>query len=290
MSVRRTLIGLYLIGATFLVAHTINAVVAEALLVPASVASPRTADAADPSTNQSAASLAHQVRTSGLFPLPPDPVVTAPDGTPGAGAGVVQQPLNLASKMKLLGVVMGDQGGVSAIIELIANKQQLFIRLHDQVPDIGEVAEIRRDGLLIRQGGQQEILGLSMGEDQPPMVPKPQAASAPAVPGAPIKKTLDRREVDQAIGDLPKLLSQARAVPVMANGAMSGFRMDYIAPSSFYEKIGLRYGDVLKQVNGVEIRDPSTMLTLFQQLRNERTVKLDVLRNNQRATLLYDIR
>lgn len=122
------------------------------------------------------------------------------------------------------------------------------------------------------------------------MMPRPQAASAPAVPGAPIKKTLDRREVDQAIGDLPKLLSQARAVPVMAGGAMSGFRMDYIAPSSFYEKIGLRQGDVLKQVNGVEIRDPSTMLTLFQQLRNERTVKLDVLRNNQRATLLYDIR
>ncbi|HMU54268.1 MAG TPA: type II secretion system protein N [Nitrospira sp.] len=288
MSVRRTLIGLYLIGATFLVAHTINAVVAEALLVPVGVAVPRAADAVDPSTNQSAASLAYHVRTSGLFPLPPDPIATAPDGTPVAA--VVQQPLNLASKMKLLGVVIGDQGGVSAIVEMIASKQQLFFRLHDQVPDVGEVAEIRRDGVLIRQGGQQEFLGLSMGEDQPPMMPRPQAASAPAVPGAPIKKTLDRREVDQAIGDLPKLLSQARAVPVMAGGAMSGFRMDYIAPSSFYEKIGLRQGDVLKQVNGVEIRDPSTMLTLFQQLRNERTVKLDVLRNNQRATLLYDIR
>ena len=105
-----------------------------------------------------------------------------------------------------------------------------------------------------------------------------------------MKKVLDRREVDQAISDLPKLLSQARAVPVMVNGAMSGFRLDYIAPSSFYEKIGLQHGDVLKQVNGVEIRDPGTMLTLFQQLRNERTVKLDVMRNNQRTTMTYDIR
>ncbi|BFU96399.1 MAG: protein of unknown function [Nitrospira sp.] len=290
MTVRRTVIGVYIMVAAFLVAHTINAVVAEALLVPAGVVAPRTAGAVDPSTNQSAATLAYQVRTSGLFPLPPDPVATAPDGTPGATAGVVQQPLNLASKMKLLGVVIGDHGGVSAIVEMIASKQQLFFRLHDQVPDAGEVIEIRRDGVVIRQGGQQEFLGLSTGEDQPPMMPRPQAASTPAVPGAPIKKTLDRREVDQAIGDLPKLLSQARAVPVMANGSMSGFRMDYIAPSSFYEKIGLHQGDVLKQVNGVEIRDPSTMLTLFQQLRNERTVKLDVLRSNQRATLLYDIR
>ena len=90
--------------------------------------------------------------------------------------------------------------------------------------------------------------------------------------------------------DLPKLLSQARAVPNLVNGAMNGFRLDYIAPSSFYEKIGLKYGDILQQVNGVDIRDPSTILTLFQQLRNERTVKLDVLRNNQRTTMNFEIR
>jgi general secretion pathway protein C len=79
-------------------------------------------------------------------------------------------------------------------------------------------------------------------------------------------------------------------VPYMVNGAMNGFRLDFIAPSSFYEKIGLKYGDVLQQVNGVDMRDPGTMLTLFQQLRNEKTVKLDVLRNNQRTAMTFDIR
>jgi general secretion pathway protein C len=92
------------------------------------------------------------------------------------------------------------------------------------------------------------------------------------------------------LNDLPKLLSQARAAPVLANGAITGFRLDYIAPTSFYEKIGLQYGDILKQVNGVEIKDPGTMLSLFQQLRNEKSVKLDILRNNQRATMMFDIR
>jgi general secretion pathway protein C len=111
-----------------------------------------------------------------------------------------------------------------------------------------------------------------------------------AVAGGQIKKVLDRREVEQAMNDLPKLLSQARAVPVLNNGALTGFRLDYIAKNSFYEKIGLQYGDVLKQVNGVEIKDPGTMLSLFQQLRNENSVKLDVLRNNQRTTMVFDIR
>jgi general secretion pathway protein C len=92
------------------------------------------------------------------------------------------------------------------------------------------------------------------------------------------------------MNDLPKLLSQARAVPFLVNGAMNGFRLDYVAPASFYEKIGLLRGDILKQVNGVEIKDPGTMLSLFQQLRNEQSVKLDVVRNNQPTTMTFDIR
>lgn len=92
------------------------------------------------------------------------------------------------------------------------------------------------------------------------------------------------------MSDLPKLLSQARAVPNMTNGAVNGYRLDYIAPASFYEKIGVQAGDVLQRVNGVDIRDPSTMLSLLQQLKNEQIVKLDVVRNNQRSTITYELR
>ena len=105
-----------------------------------------------------------------------------------------------------------------------------------------------------------------------------------------MKKVIDRREVEQAMSDLPKLLTQARAVPNMVNGTLNGFRIDYISPSSFYEKIGIQYGDVLQRVNGVDIRDPSTMLNLFQQLKNENVVKLDLVRNNQRSTMTYELR
>jgi general secretion pathway protein C len=192
--------------------------------------------------------------------------------------------------LKLLGVVVGDRGGISAIVEELASKRQLFLRLHDQIPDSGEIVEIQRNGILVRQGNEQEFLELFTGLEKAP-VPQVASSGPPATAGGgQIKKVLDRREVEQAMNDLPKLLSQARAVPVLTNGAMTGFRMDYIAKSSFYEKIGLQYGDVLKQVNGVEIKDPGTMLSLFQQLRNENSVKLDVLRNNQRTTMVFDIR
>jgi general secretion pathway protein C len=220
--------------------------------------------------------------------LPQDPL-----GMGAAGLVVTpsRPPLNLASKLKLLGVVIGDREGVSAIIEELSSKRQLFFKLHEQIPDVGEISEIRRDGIVVRQGDQQELLELAAGQsEKPPSSPVAAGATVAPQPGSPVRTVLDRREVEQAMGDLPKLLSQARAVPYLVNGAMNGFRLDYIAPSSFYEKIGLKYGDVLQQVNGVDIRDPGTMITLFQQLRNEKMVKLDVLRNNQRTAMTFDIR
>lgn len=288
MDVRRGVIFAYIICGTFLVAHIINAVIAEALSVPGGLVRLSPASHQEAEVKVSVPAMLEQIRASGLFPLPPDPLDM---NSAGVDAPPPRAPLNLASKLTLLGVVVGDRGGVAVIVEEITNKRQLFFRLHDQIPDVGEISEIRKDGMVVRQGVQEEFLALAASLIEKPPAPPviPEKATAP-VPKNPGRTVLDRREVEQAMGDLPKLLTQARAVPYLVNGAINGFRLDYIAPSSFYEKIGLKYGDVLQQVNGVEIRDPGTMLSLFQQLRSEKTVKLDILRNNQRTAMTFDIR
>jgi general secretion pathway protein C len=288
MNLRRGIIFAYVMCATFLVAHIINAVIAEALSVPSGLVRPSPGSDREAKVSATLPVLVERIRTSGLFPLPLDPLGIS---TADSGAATSRAPLNLASKLKLLGVVIGDHEGVSAIVEELSSKRQLFFRLHEQIPDVGEISEIRRDGMVVRQGDQQELLELNASQvERPPSTPVTAGPAVVPVPGSPVRTVLDRREVEQAMGDLPKLLSQARAVPYLVNGAMNGFRLDFIAPSRYYEKIALKNGDVLQQVNGVDIRDPGTMLTLFQQLRNEKTVKLDVLRNNQRTAMTFDIR
>ena len=288
MTMRRGIILAYVLCGTFLVAHIVNAVIAEALSVPSGLVRPSPGSDRETDVNATLPVLVERIRTSGLFPLPPDPLGVS---TAGSGASPARAPLNLASKLKLLGVVIGDHQGISAIVEELSSKRQLFFRLHDQIPDAGEISEIRRDGMVVRQGNQQELLELAASQiEKPPSTLVTAGSAVVPVPGSPVRTVLDRREVEQAMGDVPKLLSQARAVPYLVNGTMNGFRLDFIAPSSFYERIGLKYGDVLQQVNGVDIRDPGTMLSLFQQLRNEKTVKLDVLRNNQRTAMTFDIR
>ncbi len=296
---RRVVLLLGLVVSAFLVAHTINAFVADALtIVPAGPTGSSSGNGALP-TSYSPTQSAAEISSSGLFLLPPPQTMQSGSTNSGRAAGTpVRASLGLTAKIRVLGVVMGDRNGMFAIIEELSSKKQGLYRLYEEVGDLGELTQIRRNGIVIRQGNIEELLELELSEHPPvPGNPSgqfsgnpPGSSSPTVVPGVPIRKVIDRREVEQAMSDLPKLLTQARAVPSMVNGTIEGFRMEHVDPTSFYEKIGVQKGDVLQRVNGVDIRDPSTMLSLLQQLKNERTVKLDLVRNNQRSTITYELR
>ncbi|MFY4728180.1 hypothetical protein [Nitrospira sp. BLG_2] len=292
---RRIGLFLCLVLCGLLIAHSINAFIAEALyVIPVHPAGPAEERSKGSSllASYSPTQAAEDVRASGLFLLPAAPQGgLANSDRRGPSGAPVRASLGLTARIRLIGVVFGDQR--FAIVEELSSKQQMLYRVHDQVLDLGEVSEIRRSGILVRQGNVEELLELALLDN-------PTASSGSAGPassavqtqtaGGSLRKVVDRREVEQAMSDLPKLLSQARAAPYTVNGTINGFRLDYIAPTSFYEKIGVKTGDVLQRVNGVDIRDPGTMLNLLQQLKNEQIVKLDVLRNNQRSTITYELR
>ena len=280
-----------LVTGGLLVAHSINAFVADALYVVPSPQAESNGHGSVRSVSYSTAQYMEDIRSSGLFALPAPPQSSAHEDP---GAPVARASLGAASKIRLIGVVMGDRQGFFAIVEELASKRQVLYRLKDQIPDLGEVADIRRDGMAVRRGNLEEWLELEPAEKQvvagSTAASSPSSASTPVSSGTPIRKVIDRREVELAMSDLPKLLTQARAVPNMVNGTLNGFRLDYMAPASFYEKIGVQTGDVLQRVNGVDIRDPGTVLNLLQQLKNEQVVKLDIVRNDQRSTITYELR
>jgi general secretion pathway protein C len=114
--------------------------------------------------------------------------------------------------------------------------------------------------------------------------------TAAHTPVPPQRRVLDRREITEALNDPTRLLTQAQTVPFLNDGKLDGFRLYNVMPLGFFDKIGLQTSDILQRINGVELRDPSMVLSLMQQLRNERTVRVELVRNSQRQTLTYEIR
>jgi hypothetical protein len=69
-----------------------------------------------------------------------------------------------------------------AVVEEIGTKKQTLYRLHDEIANVGRIAQIRKDAILIRQGAQHELLELEYAVSVVPtnaqMVTTPAAVSA----------------------------------------------------------------------------------------------------------------
>jgi general secretion pathway protein C len=293
LTAKRVAVGAYLTIGAFLLAHTVNAFVADALQSPPiQISAVNSITPSEPQA-ESFRALADVIVASGLFPLPP---AAGDSSASGQTSAPIAPPLEVAKKVALIGTVFGQRGGIMAILEDLPTKKQSLYRMGEQIPAVGALSAIEKNRVLFRVGTQEEWLDLALTQ-----LPHPLLSGVPATatsasstrvphPSAPQRRILDRREIDAALGDMTRLLTQAQAVPNLTDGKLDGFRLASVMPLGFFDKIGLQTNDLLQRINGVEIRDPGILLSLFQQLRNERTVRVDIVRNAQRQILTYEIR
>jgi len=226
------------------------------------------------------------------------PVADAPmasgDATPAAP---VVEPLNL--NVRLTGTVVSPSANQSYafIYETAARREKLY-RVGERVLGEGVVATIERTSVRLTRGGAEQILRLFEEKKKKPL----RGGRRIAVGAAPTRspeygndeaveaRTMDRQELDEALADLPRLLTQARLLPNFRAGVTDGFRIFNIVPGSLFAKIGLRNGDVLHRINDVEIRDPTKFMGLFASLKDAPRITLDLVRGNNRKTFEYEIR
>lgn len=119
---------------------------------------------------------------------------------------------------------------------------------------------------------------------------EPQVAGAPTVkPIDENKFAIDQSEVDNALKNLDQLYTDIRAVPNFAGGKVSGMKILSVKAGSIFDKLGLKRGDILERINGVEL-DVKQGFQIFSQLKDEKKFTLDLVRQGQNQTLEYEVR
>jgi general secretion pathway protein C len=187
----------------------------------------------------------------------------------------------------LIGTIEGESFA-GAVLADTAN-QQAFYRRDQKLPDGSLLVKVRLDRVTLKRpdGSTVEIQIV----DDTKIV-----NIAKAVPGSGVRKVgegrfmVDQREIASSTENMSQVLTQARALPYLEGGKTVGFRISEIVPGSIYEKIGLVNGDVVQRVNSQDVDDPGKFFQLYQGLKDEKRISIDLLRNGQRQSLNYDIR
>ena len=182
------MIGAYLALGTFLLAHTVNAFVADALRPPPIQVSALASIIPSETQAESSRALADAIVASGLFPLPPG---ASGSLASGQAAEPVIAPLEVAKKVALIGTVFGPQGGTMAILEDLPTKKQSLYRMGDQIPAIGALSAIEKNRVLFREGKQEEWLPLALTQQVQSGAPGAVISAPIPRPSAPQRRTLD---------------------------------------------------------------------------------------------------
>ena len=198
--------------------------------------------------------------------------------SPAAVASVAPSNLN----MTLTGVAARATGGCALVI-VQGQAEAAFCSGEEVSPGV-RLDTVERDRIVIVRNGVREAVfmkdaeGAAAGIGVPPPAPIVQSVGAD-------RQLVDRRQLQQQLGR-PEFLNQALIVP----NPDGGFLVRQVQSGSLYEKLGLRPGDVIRNVNGQPLTSMDDVMRLYQQFGTAQRVLVDVQRQGRTETLYYDMR
>ncbi len=226
-------------------------------------------------------------------------VLAAVQASAGAPALPSQAPLApSALPIRLTGILFDQaQPARSAcLIRCVAQpgRQGIFL-LGERACDVAEVREILKDAVIVENLEAKTLERLTFPGVSPAATGPPPAVepAEEAAPREPVQVALPREAVQAAIANLPELLSSAFAVPRYRDveggqRVVDGFTVTQVKPSGAAERLGLRSGDVILDVNGQSLDGMPTVMRLFGQLQATPQVTITVLRDGRRMNVVFN--
>lgn len=199
-------------------------------------------------------------------------------------------------KLKLWGTITGDAGGAAyAVIEDASNRQQAQQHLYREGDRVGEadVKLILREKVVLTVGGKDEVLEMEQLLDESGRASTPGAPGFGTAPAAISDSqgeiSITRDTIEDALSDVGNLMRQVRIRPYFKDGNPEGILLSGIRRGSIFEEMGLNSGDVITGVNGEPIRTVEDAMQLYEGLKSERSVEVQIRRNGTAQTISYRI-
>jgi general secretion pathway protein C len=187
--------------------------------------------------------------------------------------------------LKLLGTVMNEKGSPWAVILDLDNDRQDMVNVGSVVAG-ARVVFIAKDRVVLNVNGREEILLLGAEGTRSASTRVDQATKESATS----TYVVDRETVRENLDNLPSLLMQARSELYFKEGKPEGFQLSQIQKGSLLKSVGFQDGDVIRSVNGQEIRSLEDAISLYQQLGDSDSYIIGILRGEKPKILHVKIK
>ncbi|HEX4895057.1 MAG TPA: type II secretion system protein GspC [Solimonas sp.] len=183
--------------------------------------------------------------------------------------------------LTLMGILAGDQNDSRALIASSNGEEKPYAIGDDVVPGVSLQA-IFPDRVILSRSGQLETLRLDKDAPSQGGGPVAEAGPAPDTSGAAQSLASIR---DQVLADPARASEFVRVQPSNVNGQLKGYRVYPGRERGPFADSGLRPGDLVTAVNGIQLDDNQKALQMLTDLSKANAVNLTVERGGQTQTI-----
>ncbi len=201
--------------------------------------------------------------------------------------------------VRLLGVVVGAK--CEAMI-LDGGKIRI-IRVGDEVMGY-KVIKIERDLVILERNGEKAEISFKYGSgsssrripERKTVVRKPPPPPPKPVESTGIRRTsegkivISRDLINEALMSPQKFLRGIFIGPHFKNGKPDGFVIRYLSRTHLLSKMGLKKGDVIKRINGIEIKTVTDYYNAIRSITEGDSLTLTVERKGKEMNIECEIR
>jgi len=182
--------------------------------------------------------------------------------------------------LSLKGTIASDEESASIAIIADSRNEEKIYSIKDTVAPGATLHAIYADRVVLNRGGTLEVLKL----------PKEFPAGA-----APVRRNTNtvaraatnNQSIQNVISEnVSKLADVIRPTPYYVSGQMQGFRVYPGRDRKQFAALGLRPGDLIKDVDGAALTNPAQATQIFQGLGDKDQVSVTVERNGQPEVII----
>jgi len=172
-----------------------------------------------------------------------------------------------------------DEVAHAIIADGSGNEQVYFIK--SSIPGGATLHRVHPDRVILNRGGVLETLRL----------PRDFEGTAAATPRTAARSTQNRQNnVQQLLNDNAANFAEIiRPQPFMPNGQLKGYRVFPGRNRQQFIALGLRPGDLVTSVNGMQLNNPAQGMDVFRSLGNSSQINVTVERAGKQQELTLDI-
>ncbi len=196
------------------------------------------------------------------------------------------KPIKILKPTTLNLVLWGTVTGASEIFAVIEDKkarQQFLYEVGDEVQG-ARLKQILRHKVILNYQGMDQVLEMKT-EDKNIQTSK-SSGEAPLHDYA----TLNTQSIGASINDMGELTKQIKIRPHFTQGESDGLMVYGIKPNSVFMQMGLKNGDIVREINGTPILSPGDVSNFYTQIKEtEGDAKLTLFRRGKVKTLFYQV-